>query len=198
MEVLERKEARAVLEEIAGSAAQRFRGIPPDVIAQDRTTQGAVDLASRRLAQATFVGGTTVAVLQTALRSATTRRRSFEAMLQAKFPAYYALLHPRPIRLEDLQRHVLGKDEALLAYDVMASEKVVSESVLLVVTRDRIAMFNCRTLPRSRRASHACEHTSMRCCRASRAGFCPIARSRLKLLMICRISRPTAAHSIGK
>jgi tetratricopeptide (TPR) repeat protein len=133
LEVLERKEARAVLEEIAGSAARRFRGVPPEVIAQDKATQAAVEAARQRLAK--FYGAApAVAAARAALNTATAHRAAFEKALRPQYPAYYALLYPKPITLRELQ-NVLGADEALLAYDAVAGE-----SVLFVVTRDGLAM----------------------------------------------------------
>jgi CHAT domain-containing protein/tetratricopeptide (TPR) repeat protein len=134
LEVLERKKARAVLEEIAGSAAQRFQGVPPDVIAQEKATQAAVQTAEQRLAKLYGSTSPSVAAAQSALDVATAQRTTFEKALQTKYPAYYALLHPKPITVGELQ-HVLRSDEALLAYDVLADK-----SVLFVVTRDNLAM----------------------------------------------------------
>jgi CHAT domain-containing protein len=136
--VLERKEARALLEQIAGSTAQRFQGIPAEVIAQDKSIQGDVDSAQRQIAELSVAANpdaAAIATAQTALNSATAQAATFEKTLMVKYPAYYALLHPKPVALEDLQKSILNTDEAMLVYDVLAEK-----SVLFVVTRGRIAM----------------------------------------------------------
>jgi len=133
-DMLERKEARALLEQIAGSTAQRFQGVPAEVIAQDKATQDVVDAALQQLTNSYAIGTSAVAAAQATLNSATAQRKAFERGVRAQYPAYYALLHPEPISLDDLQKHVLGADEAILAYNVLEDK-----SVLFVVTREQLA-----------------------------------------------------------
>ena len=131
LDVLERQESRALLEQVGGSAAQRFNGVPPSIPAADRATLAdvsAYETAYRASAPASMPAA------RTALLAALARRSVFEKRMRATYPAYYALLHPVPETLEGLQQ-TLRPDEALLAYDVLPQK-----SVVIVVTRDRLAM----------------------------------------------------------
>jgi tetratricopeptide (TPR) repeat protein len=131
LDVLERKEARAALEEIARSAARRFQGVAPEVIAEDETTQAAVESAQQRLAKELGAGVTDVAT-RAALTSARAQRKVFEKGLRRNHPSYYALLHPKPVTAGELQ-HLLSTDEVLLSYHVVGDK-----SVLFVVTRSSL------------------------------------------------------------
>jgi tetratricopeptide (TPR) repeat protein len=77
LDILERKEARAVLEQIAGSSARRFQGVLPDVIAQDKATKAAVEFAQQRLAKSYGNAASAVVGAQAALDSATSQRSVF-------------------------------------------------------------------------------------------------------------------------
>ncbi|MCP4698571.1 MAG: hypothetical protein GY862_17230 [Gammaproteobacteria bacterium] len=57
----------------------------------------------------------------------------------AVYPGYYALRHPQPAELRELQKNILRPGEMLLAYAVM------KESVILwLIGKERFEMF---TLP---------------------------------------------------
>lgn len=130
LEILERKESRTVLEQIARSAAQRFRGVPASIVTQDRVTQAALDAAHQALTRA----GAGVAA-RARLNAATAQRRSFEIMVQRTYPEYYALLNPKPADVATLQRALHG-DEALLEYDVLPEQ-----SLLFVLLPHGLATF---------------------------------------------------------
>jgi tetratricopeptide (TPR) repeat protein/CHAT domain-containing protein len=136
LEVFERKEARGVLEQIARSKARRFRGVEPKISGQDEATRAAVEGAQQRLAKLVGTGADAPAITaaEAALTAAAAGRTAFEKRLQTEYPAYYALLYPRPSTVEELQ-HALCADEVLLAYDVLAER-----SVVFVVTADEVTM----------------------------------------------------------
>lgn len=134
-ETLERKEARATLDDIARSSAQRYAGLPPALLAADRETRAAVETADQKLASKVDNPPGARANLLALYQAAVARRTSFEERLRRGFSAYYELLHPRPVGADRIQQ-LLAPDEALLEYDALPSR-----SLLFVVTRDRLSVF---------------------------------------------------------
>lgn len=145
LQVFERKQARALLEELARSNIVRFREIPDDIVARDRTTQSALEAARKQVDAVSDRSRPDAAALadaRSAVDRATAARTAFEAELRARYPAYEALLHPRPVTPDTLQKDVLAPGEVMLAYDVY--DKLADASVLWVVDREHLRMV---TLP---------------------------------------------------
>jgi CHAT domain-containing protein/tetratricopeptide (TPR) repeat protein len=133
-EIFERKKARAVLEQIAGSAAQRFGGIPPEVIARERATQAGVYAAQREASKLLGLNVAYMPDVDAAVGAANAARAEFETEVRDRYPAYYVLLHPPPISAATVQE-TLAADEALLAYDVHPEK-----SILITVTHDSVSL----------------------------------------------------------
>lgn len=136
--VLQRKEARALTEEIGRSAARRFRGVPAGVAVQDEATRAAVAAARQRVQMLDARAVPDAQALDAARRAsvaAVAERSAFEADLRTRYPAYYALVHPSPVTAAELQHDVLQPGDVLLAYDVMEPK-----TILWALSRDRFEM----------------------------------------------------------
>lgn len=123
-----------MLEQISGSAALRFSGVPPQIIARDKATRAAVEAAQQHIAESYAADTATKASLREGLNAASAQRNALEDKLRREYPAYYALQNPKPITLVQLQ-HMLGRNEAMLAYDLLDKR-----SVVFVVSRDHFAV----------------------------------------------------------
>lgn len=139
LEMLERKNGRAALEQIGRSAAQHFRGIDPQVVeaegAADASVAKARDHLATLAASGNADGSATGAALQR-LAAAKADADSLEARIKARFPAYYELRHPQPIDVPTLQQKVLRPGEVLVAYDLLEPH-----SLLWLVDRERVQLF---------------------------------------------------------
>ncbi len=131
MDILELKEARSLSEQIAGSLARRFKGIPDEIRTRDAQTQSALD-AAQAAVDKLGSSGDSAQQAQLNLESARSARIAFEAVLRTTYPQYFALLHPKPNTVEELQKQTLHSDEALLSYEVLDGQ-----TYLFVVTTDR-------------------------------------------------------------
>jgi CHAT domain-containing protein len=145
--VLERKEARAVLEQVASRSATRFRGVSPELLSEDQATKALVESAEATVERLSAGNAepAEVAKARKDLADAVTGRELFETRLKTESPDYYALLHPKPVALDEL-RAVIGPNAAMLAYDVHDNL-----SVLFVVTRD---LFKMLILPGAEALGH--------------------------------------------
>lgn len=146
LEIFERRQGRAFLEQIARVAAKRFSGVPVEISRRDAELAGEIDALRERLARALSQrnadpGG--VASLRQTLAEHVAERRSFEAQIARDYRAYYALQHPQPLRercasagctdLAHFQRDVMRRGEAVLVYDLLPGRPV-----LWIVTPRRI------------------------------------------------------------
>ncbi|MBV8172746.1 MAG: CHAT domain-containing protein [Candidatus Eremiobacteraeota bacterium] len=138
LEVFERKQARAALEQIGRTAARQFSGVPEAVIAQDMSADVAVEDAHTVLAYtvaARHPDASDIAAATTHVHDAIAKRNALQAQIKSKYPAYYALQHPSPIDATTLQQKVVKPGEVLLVYD--AGDVF---SLLWVVGRDRFQL----------------------------------------------------------
>ena len=138
-DVFERRQSRTLLEEISQSAAHGFSGVPRTV-----SDQESVYIAE--------IGNSRPVSRKRALRAKPVRRKlprwkpssrlrqkhdSLEADIRSRYPAYYALQHPRPISVSTLQQHVLRAGEAMLVYDVLGNR-----TALWVITPTTFRLFD--------------------------------------------------------
>ena len=146
--IFERKNARAVLEQIGQSAAQHFRGVPPAVVAEEGAVAAAADRAQAALStllSASAASQTALASAEQDLSDAKARVATVEASIKTQYPAYYELRHPQPLTVEcpqtpcttiaGFQQAVLRPGELVLVYDVLPAR-----SVLWLIDRDRVQL----------------------------------------------------------
>ena len=155
-EILERRSAREVLEQVGQSAALHFNGIPQTIVAQETTAEGVADAARRRLAalSAKSAGATEIAAAEARVSAADSGLAALETTIRADYPAYYRLRHPQPLAvecaepgcttLETFQRSVLAQGEVLLVFDVLEKQSALwlidNEHVQLVHLPGRAAL----------------------------------------------------------
>ena len=148
LEIFERKTGRAVLEQIGRSAARRFRGVPPEVVAAEAAANDAVarDRESlERLLGAAEADRPATAAAQRTLNDAEARAVGLDATIRQRYPAYYELRHPQPLlarcsrrpcrSIDDFRRFTLRPGEVLLVYALMRAR-----SALWIVERDRLRL----------------------------------------------------------
>ncbi|MDP9024414.1 MAG: CHAT domain-containing protein [Candidatus Eremiobacteraeota bacterium] len=141
-DVHERRTARAVLKQIADSAAKRFRGISDDELKKEMGAQGAVRAAREHLNEQLAKPSTMteVGAAERGLRQADANLIEIEAAIAVKSPDYYQLLHPQPVSLNALQHDAqqggLRPGELLLVYDVLPKQ-----SALWAIDRNHIQLF---------------------------------------------------------
>jgi CHAT domain-containing protein/tetratricopeptide (TPR) repeat protein len=149
LEVLERRSARATLEQIGASAARHFRGVDSSVVDDEDNAQSAIDRSEAvrsKLLAAHGIDPSALAAADATVAAAQAQAASLEATIQTRFPAYYALRHPQPLvvqcrqapcpTLATFQQSVLRKGEVVLIYALLDGG-----SALWVVGRDRIALY---------------------------------------------------------
>ena len=147
-EILERKSARATLEQIGQSAAEHFKGVPAAIVAGENAAEAGVDDARALLAKLRSSEGgypAAIAAAQRNLADAQARAAALASRIRSDYPDYYRLRHPQPLLVEcgpspcltisRFQQSVLRPGELMLVYDVLHGK-----SVLWLVDSDRIAL----------------------------------------------------------
>ncbi len=126
LEVFERRQGRAFLEEVGRSAATTFAGASSKLVDEERTLTANVAYLQNLIAS----GGPNLAAVETRAAQAASRLQSFEESLRTTAPRYYQLLHPQTLRVRCTGRCLslatyqerLRPDEAVLVYGVTPRE----------------------------------------------------------------------------
>jgi CHAT domain-containing protein/tetratricopeptide (TPR) repeat protein len=122
LEIFERRQGRAFLEEIARSSVQRFARIPADIVNETASLAGELQALRASLADAESNEQTqpaAIASLQRNLASLVAQQSALDARIRTSYPAYYALLHPHPADVAAIEKTLLPS-ETMLVYDVLA------------------------------------------------------------------------------
>jgi CHAT domain-containing protein len=121
LEVLERKNARAVLEETGRSIASHFKEIPDiqelDHLDHQLDAQQATVVHLRSIGQPN-------ANAENKLTQLSVQRQALESQIRQRYPNYYRLIHPEPLSFGDLQK-VLVPGETVLAYELLPDASVL-------------------------------------------------------------------------
>ena len=127
LEIFERKQGRVFLEEMGRSGARNFAGIPDEVLRKEVKLK--VKLAKLRKDRIDEVSKpeidrnmTRISNLERQIQEVTGRQQILEKRIRTDYPDYYALKHPKPVQLTDLQQNVLKPVETVLAYNVMEDQ----------------------------------------------------------------------------
>jgi tetratricopeptide (TPR) repeat protein/CHAT domain-containing protein len=135
LEILERKNARVILEEVGKSVAHRFAGVPDSVVASEddlETRLGGARATLSKLLAASTSDFAAVTAARQQVDDLQVQQTRLLASIKTQYPAYYAVRHPEPIGVTDLQTRVLAHGEVILAYDELAEA-----DVLFVISRDQ-------------------------------------------------------------
>jgi CHAT domain-containing protein len=140
--VLERKNARVLLEQIGWSSAHRFSSVPPAIVDAEDDADLAVE-AQRNSLEKLSTDPTrnegAIANAEERLRQNTQRLEALERSIERSYPEYFTLRHPQPVDVGSLQRTVLSRSDVVLVYDLLPDQ-----SVLWVISKTRLQLF---TLP---------------------------------------------------
>ncbi len=132
LEIFERRHARTFLELVAQSAVRNFSGVPANVVADERSLSlrdERLGLALVKARSAAHPAGRAIVALEDDLERTVAKRDALDRTIRARYPAFFALLHPQPLvadsrdparlSMAGFQRDVLRPGEALLVYDVL-------------------------------------------------------------------------------
>jgi len=139
LDVFEREQGRAFLEEIGQSSARTFSGVPPQVTARESELASETERVQGLLAKsrsAAAVDEAAVSALASELASLLRSRAALESRLRVAYPAYYALTHPQPRDPATLQR-LLGPGEVALVYAVLDDA-----TALWVIDRSHLSLYS--------------------------------------------------------
>jgi tetratricopeptide (TPR) repeat protein/CHAT domain-containing protein len=141
LDIFEREQGRAFLEEVGQSSARRFSGVPPEVTARESELARAAERVDAQLARARTGASVDLPAVASLARESErlhAARTAFDERLRAAYPAYFALTHPRPADPGALQT-LLAPGETMLVYAVLDDA-----TALWVIDRTRLQLL---TLP---------------------------------------------------
>jgi len=142
LEIFERKQGRVFLEELGKSGAEKFAGLPREIIEREKWLAEKqqvlqAELVQERNQSLQSQNTQTLNQLSQQLATVTQAQQQLQAQIKTQYPDYYALKYPQPVTVKTLQQQVLQADEALLIYGVMAEE-----TLLWVVTNKAFGVFS--------------------------------------------------------
>ncbi len=139
LEVFERKQGRAFLEEMGQSGARQFAGIPAEVVAKETDLEDRLDkLQSAGMDQEDSEDEEPDQTKSTeeSIRRVKAAQAALRDEIRNNYPDYYALKYPKPAGLAELQQNVLQPGEVILVYGVMEQG-----TCLWVIDKGRFQLF---------------------------------------------------------
>ena len=123
-EIFERKQGRVFLEQMGESGARNFAGFPDDMRKEEERLANELKvkraaLVNERSKSFEQQDKELIRKLETEIENISKEQAALQEEIRIKYPDYYALKYPKPVKLEDLQNTVLQPDEVLLIYNVM-------------------------------------------------------------------------------
>ena len=148
IEIFERKQGRIFLEEMGQSGARLFAGLPQDILQDESNLKNQLAKTRKNLVDERFkpVAGLKGEVIQNMQliknleqneQRLQTKLEELQQTIKTKYPDYYALKYPKPVKLDTLQKKVLQSDELMLVYGVMKNS-----TTLWVIGKNTFEMFN--------------------------------------------------------
>ena len=124
LEIFERKQGRVFLEEMGKSGARDFAGLPSAVRDSEADLENRMEKALGNIAAARSKGANqqdtaNLQALEAHLQQLRADYHTLQEEIRTSHPDYYALKHPEPAGLEDIQEKTLSPDEFMLVYEVM-------------------------------------------------------------------------------
>lgn len=140
LEIFERKQGRAFLEQLGRTGARHFAGLPAGVERlerelDERASQIEAALVRERSELTGERDDDHVRRLEQRLRGLAAQQQTLRSEIELRYRGYAALKYPRPASVKELQS-VLALDEAMLIYAIMPNE-----TILWAVSRDAFGMF---------------------------------------------------------
>jgi CHAT domain-containing protein len=148
IEIFERKQARIFLEEMGQSGARLFAGLPQEILQGESDLENQLAKTRKNLVDERFkpVAGIKGEEVQNKQRIKNleqheqknqTKLEELQQTIKTKYPDYYALKYPKPVKLDSLQKEVLESDELMLVYGVMENS-----TALWVIGKNTFEMFD--------------------------------------------------------
>lgn len=140
LEIFERKQGRAFLEDMGRSGARHFAGLPDDVRRKETSLPLELKNAKTRLKSALSKprkeqDTELIEQLENNMASLEAKINKLKAEIREKYADYYALKYPQPASVEHLQQRVLNPDEMMLIYGVMEHK-----TCLWVIGKDHFSL----------------------------------------------------------
>jgi CHAT domain-containing protein/tetratricopeptide (TPR) repeat protein len=175
LEIFERRQSRAFLEEITASAASAF-GVPVEISAEDNALRSEVQGLHDDLAEAESSiprDDAEIASVQEQLSHADGRFERFEQRIKISYPRYYALRNWQPLRVACAPRECttftrfrstrLLASETVLVYDMLGDE-----TALWTIAKNGIKLFILEGGSRSAAVRHLIVDARPGTCSSSR------------------------------
>jgi len=148
IEIFERKQGRIFLEEMGQSGARLFAGFPQEILQGESNLENQLakirkNLVDERSKPGAGLKGEVVQNrqliknLEQHEQRLQTELEKLQQTIKTKYPDYYALKYPKPVKLDTLQKKVLQSDELMLVYGVMENS-----TTLWVIGKNTFEMFN--------------------------------------------------------
>ncbi|GAC1596313.1 MAG: CHAT domain-containing protein [Candidatus Velthaea sp.] len=134
LEVFEREQARAFLDQIGQSNVRRFADVPERVTIEDASVTLALADVDDRIASLSTTSPawhSQLVELEAARHALRARRNALDKQIGVAYPAYYRVTRPGPIDVANLQR-LLAPHQAMLIFDVLDDQ-----TALWIVRSDR-------------------------------------------------------------
>lgn len=123
----ERSRARTLLESLARSQADVVKGIPPELLQQERNMRR--NLEAKESYRAQLMRGdrrrTEIATAESAIRNLVADYRAVKARIRTVSPEYAALEFPEPLPLAEIQSRLLDSDTILIEYHLGVARSFV-------------------------------------------------------------------------
>jgi CHAT domain-containing protein len=141
LEIFERKQGRAFLEEVGKSGAQYFCGVPADVKNQEtelenRLIETQAFLRQYRTSPDPGKFAEKMKGLEIQLSQIKSDQEILKGEIHRRCPDYYALKYPQPTTLTELQQDILKPPELMLVFGVMDQA-----TYLWVIGKDKFGLF---------------------------------------------------------
>lgn len=141
-EIFERKQGRSFLEAMGKSGAKHFAWLPQQLRDRESELDERLEECKKSLSeeQSRPPGQRRkgeIEVLSKRMGQLKGSLNALEAEIQRDFPDYYALKHPKPASVAELQERVLRPGELLMVYGVMDRE-----TVLWSLSREHFELFS--------------------------------------------------------
>jgi len=140
-EIFERKQGRVFLEEMGKSGARNFAGLPDavrkkEIELENQMAKTKAELVSERTKPLNSRSTKRIKNLEGRIDKIKSGQQVLEKEIQSRYPDYYNLKYPLPVKLSVLQKQVLKSGEMMVVYGV-----IKNNTSLWVIGEDRFGLF---------------------------------------------------------
>ena len=140
-EIFERKQGRVFLEEMGKSGARNFAGLPEKVQEKETDLENQLakaksEIVNERSKPLNSRSTERIKKLEGRIDKIKSRQQVLEKEINSRYPDYYNLKYPIPVKLSVLQKQVLKSGEMMVVYGV-----IKNNTSLWVIGKDRFGLF---------------------------------------------------------